>query len=105
SSVGRDSTDHTCVHDLLSTENLVSLQDDVQLGAGIDRSFGDLFDLDANRRSRHEEHRLCERPEGPLATGLAEAGDVVDRLVLQLASGRAVDHAVLEIDAAEPPDQ
>src|SRR5262245_20910626 len=73
-------------------KNLVALKHNEEFA----RRTGDLFDLNANRGSRLKENRFGERSERAVTVRDSQAGNIVDRFALILASSRSDVHAVKE---------
>src|SRR5947208_2319919 len=72
-------------------EQLVTLEDDKEGAAA-----GALFDMDANRRAWHAEHRPEQLLERTAAVSGAETRDVVNWLILQLDATPAVEDRIAE---------
>src|SRR5215468_10963388 len=72
-------------------EQLVALKSDIERA-----SAEPLFHLHANCRARQERHWPRQLLERPVSVGDAQPGDVVERAVLQLVAGSAVEDRVAE---------
>src|SRR5262245_47585371 len=83
-----------------SPQDLVTLKDEKQSAAA--KMF---FNRDTDRGARQKNHCSGESFERPFAVGNAEAGDIMDRLVLQFDAPAAVENGIAKRNILRPVER